>query len=58
VGKPGQSKHSGDLLFPLEPIGILIDGKKLISEPGPQQGFHAHQQLAKALFLWKKIISE
>ena len=52
-------KHSGSSLFPLEPIGILIDGKKLSSEPEPQLRFHAHQQLAKALlFLRKKIISE
>jgi hypothetical protein len=58
VGEAGQSKHSGDLLFPLEPIGILIDGKKLSSEPGPQLRFHAHRQLAKALFLRKKILSE
>ena len=58
VGKAGQSKHSGDLLFPLEPIGILIEGRKLFSEPGPQLRFHAHRQLAKVLFLRKKIISE
>ncbi len=51
VGEAGQSKHSVDLLFPLEPIGIFIDGKKLSSEPGPQLRFHAHRQLAKALFL-------
>jgi hypothetical protein len=58
VGKAGQLKHSDDSLFPLEPIGILIDGKKLSSEPGPQLRFHAHRQLAKALFLRKKILSE
>ena len=27
VGEADQSKHSGDLLFPLEPIGIFIDSK-------------------------------
>jgi hypothetical protein len=58
VGEAGQSKHSGDSLFPLEHIGILIGGKKLSSEPGPQLRFHAHRQLAKALFLQKKILSE
>jgi len=58
VGEAGQSKHSGDSLFPLEPIGILIDSKKLSSVPGPQLRFHAHRQHAKALFLRKKILSE
>ncbi len=58
VGEAGQSKHSSNLLFPLKPIGIFIDGKKLSSEPGPQLRFHAHRQLAKALFLQKKILSE
>ena len=47
VGEAGQSKHSGNLL-----------SKKLSSEPGPQLRFHAHRQLAKALFLRKKILSE
>ncbi len=42
----------------MEPIGILIDGKKLSLEPGPQIRFHTHRQLAKALFLQKKILSK
>jgi hypothetical protein len=58
VGKAGQLKHSGNSLFPLEPIGILIDGKKSSSEPGLLLRFHVHPQLAKSLFLQKKIISE
>ena len=47
----------GSQLFPLEPIGIFMGAEKLLSETGPLLQFHAHCQLARSLFHWKKILS-
>ncbi len=47
----------GSQLFPLEPIGIFVGGEKLSSEAGPLLQFHAHCQLIRSLFHWKKILS-
>jgi hypothetical protein len=58
IGKLARLKHQPSSLFFLEPIGIFIAGAKLLSKPGQQMRFHAHRQLAKALFLQKKILSE
>jgi hypothetical protein len=46
----------GSQLFPLEPIGIFMGAEKLLSETGPLLQFHAHRQLARSLFHWKKIL--
>ncbi len=43
-------------LFPLEPIGIFVGGKKLSSETRPLLQFYAHHQLARGLFHRKKIL--
>ncbi len=54
----GEAKpKGGNQLFPLEPIGIFVGGEKLSSEAGPLLQFHAHCQLARSLFHWKKILS-
>jgi hypothetical protein len=54
----GEAKpKGGSQLLPLEPIGIFVGGEKLLSEAGPLIRFHAHCQLARSLFHWKKILS-
>jgi hypothetical protein len=37
-------------LFPLEPIGLFVDGKKVMSETGNQIRFWAHHQLAREFY--------
>jgi hypothetical protein len=49
-----QLQQRDNSLFPLEPIGVFIKGAKLLSDTGQLIQFHAHCQLAKALFLQKK----
>jgi hypothetical protein len=51
------NQRGGNQLFPLELIGIFVGGEKLLSEAGPLLQFHAHHQLARSLFHWKKILS-
>jgi hypothetical protein len=57
ISRPVQQQQQNSYLFPLEPIGIFIKGAKLLSSTGQQICFHAHHQLAKALVLWKQILS-
>jgi hypothetical protein len=57
ISNLAQLQQRDNLLFPLEPIGVFIKGAKLLSDTGQQIRFHAHCQLAKALFLRKKILS-
>jgi hypothetical protein len=52
-----QLQQQDSHFFPLEPIGIFIKGAKLSSGAGQQIRFKAHHQLAKVLFLQKKILS-
>ncbi len=52
-----QQQQQDSYLFPLEPIGMFIKGVKLPSGAGQQIRFHAHRQLAKALFLKKQSLS-
>ncbi len=54
------SKMEGAILgrlFPLEPIGIFINGKKMKSKTGNQIQFWAHQQLARTFYQDQKILS-
>ena len=44
-------------MFPLEPIGLFIDGKKMILETGSQIRFWAHHQLAQEFYRDQKILS-
>jgi hypothetical protein len=57
ISKSVQWQQQDSYLFPLEPIAIFITGAKLLSDAGQQICFHAHCQLAKALFLQKQILS-
>jgi hypothetical protein len=57
ISKSAQQQQQDSQLFPLEPISIFIKGTKLSSSTGQQICFHAHCQLAKALFLQKQILS-
>ncbi len=57
ISKSTQQQQQDSYLFPLEPIGIYIKDAKLSSGAGQQIRFHAHCQLAKALFLLKQILS-
>jgi hypothetical protein len=43
--------------FPLEPIGVFVDGKKMMSETGGQIRFWAHCQLARDYFHDQNILS-
>jgi hypothetical protein len=56
LGDGVHKPKGGSQLFPLEPIRIFVGGEKLSSETGPLLQFHAHCQLAKGLFHWKKIL--
>jgi hypothetical protein len=58
IGKSAQLKCQPNSLFPLKPIGIFITGTIFSSNLGQQLQSHIHRQLAKALFLRKKILSE
>ncbi len=57
ISNSAQLQQQDNPIFPLEPFGIFIKGAKLSSDTGQQIRFHAHRQLAKALFLRKKILS-
>ncbi len=57
ISKSAQQQQQDSHLFSLEPVGIFIEGTKLSSNAGQQIRFHAHRQLAKALLLWKQILS-
>ncbi len=52
-----QAQQQDQSLFPLEQIWVFIKGVKLSSNAGQQMRFHAHHQLARALFVQKKILS-
>ncbi len=44
-------------MFPLEPIGIFVNGEKMMSETGGQIQFWAHHQLAQEFYHDQKILS-
>jgi hypothetical protein len=44
-------------MFPLEPIGIFVDGQKMMSKTGSQIRFWAHHQLAQEFYQDQKILS-
>jgi hypothetical protein len=52
-----QLRPKTNSLFPLEPIGVFIKGEKLSSDTCHHIRFHTQCQLAKKLFMWKKILS-
>jgi hypothetical protein len=58
ISELAQLQYSDNSLFHLEHIRIFIQGKKLSSDTSHQIRFHLHQQLAKALFLQKKILDD
>jgi hypothetical protein len=45
-------------MFPLEPIGIIVSGKKMTSDTGPYLWFHALLQLARGEFDAARILSQ
>ncbi len=57
ISNLAQLQQRGKYLFPLKEIGAFIKGKKLSLDASLQIRFHAHHQLARKLFLWKKILS-
>ncbi len=57
ISNLAQLQQRGNYLFPLEEIRAFIKGEKLSLDASQQIPFHAHHQLAKMLFLWKKILS-
>jgi hypothetical protein len=57
ISNLAQLQQQNNSLFPLEHIGVFIKGTKLSSDTGQLIRFHAHCQLARALFLRKKIVS-
>jgi hypothetical protein len=50
-------QQGGNHLFCIEEIGAFIGSAKLSLDAGQQIRFHAHRQLARMLFLWKKILT-
>jgi hypothetical protein len=44
-------------MFPLEPIGLFVEGEKMTSETGSQIRFWAHHQLAREYYRDQKILS-
>jgi hypothetical protein len=44
-------------MFPLKPIGLFVDGKKMMLETGNQIQFWAHHQLAQEFYRDQKILS-
>jgi hypothetical protein len=57
ISNLAQLQQQDNSLFPLKPIEVFIKGAKLSSDTGQQIRFHVHCQLAKAMFLRKKILS-
>jgi hypothetical protein len=57
ISKSAQLHQQDSPLFPLERNSIFLKGAKLSSDAGQQIRFHMHCQLAKVLFLQKKILS-
>ncbi len=44
-------------MFPLEPIGIFVNGEKMTSDTGEQIRFWAHRQLAQSYYNNQGILS-
>jgi hypothetical protein len=57
ISNLAQLQQRGNYLFPLKEIRAFIKGKKPSLDASQQIRFHAHHQLARMLFLWKKILS-
>jgi hypothetical protein len=57
ISDSAQLQQRGNYLFPLKEIGVFIKGKELSLDASQQIHFHAHHQLARMLFLQKKILS-
>jgi hypothetical protein len=56
ISNSSQLQQHGNYLFPLEEIGAFIKGERLSLDTSQQIRFHAHHQLARTLFLRKKIL--
>ena len=50
----GAEGSASSRMFPLEPIGIFVGGKKTTSETGGKIRFWAHHQLAREYYIDKK----
>jgi hypothetical protein len=57
ISNSAQLQQRRSYLFPLKKIGAFIKGKKLSLDASQQIRFHAYHQLARTLFLQKKILS-
>jgi hypothetical protein len=57
ISNSAQLQQGENHLFPLEEIGGFVGSAKLSSDAGQQTRFHAHHQLARTLFLRKKILT-
>jgi hypothetical protein len=53
----GFGHHQSGRLFPLEPIGMFIQGEKLTSDTGDLLSFWAHRQLAREYYGSGNMIS-
>jgi hypothetical protein len=57
ISNSAQLQQGGNHLFPLKEIGAFVGSAKLSLDAGQQIRFHAHRQLARTLFLRKKILT-
>jgi hypothetical protein len=57
ISNLAQLQQRGNYLFPLKEIRAFMKGEKFSLDTSQQIRFHAHHQLARMLFLWKKILS-
>ena len=57
IAADGSGHRQPGSLFPLEPIGMFVQGEKLTSDTGNLLGFWAHWQLARAHYSSRNIIS-
>jgi hypothetical protein len=57
VGIDGANGPVPSQMFPLEPIGIFVNGEKMTSETGGQIQFWAHHQLAQEFYRNQKNLS-
>ena len=53
----GAKESASSHMFPLEPVGIFVGGKKMTSETGGKIRFWAHHQLAREYYIDQKISS-
>lgn len=57
IAADGSSSERPGLMFPLEPIGMFVNGGKLTSDTGDTLRFWAHRQIARTYYHSRGIIS-